>query len=133
MVVWTNGCFDILHRGHIEMLEYARSLGNHLVVGIDKDERVKESKGDSRPINTFKDRAYVLQALSCVDLVVGFDSDRKLTTIIKSLGPDIMVIGSDWKGKEIIGSEHAKEVKFFDRIEGYSTTEIIEKSVAHSQ
>ena len=64
MVVWTNGCFDILHRGHIEMLEYARSLGNHLVVGIDKDERVKESKGDSRPINTFKDRAYVLHKVS---------------------------------------------------------------------
>ena len=115
------------------MLEYARSLGDHLVVGIDKDERVKESKGDSRPIYTFKDRAYVLQALSCVDLVVGFDSDEKLTTIIKSLGPDIMVVGSDWKGKKVIGSEHAKEVKFFDRIDGYSTTEIIEKSVAHNQ
>ena len=132
MVVWTNGCFDILHRGHIEMLEYARSLGNHLVVGIDMDERVKESKGDSRPINTFKDRAYVLQSLSCVDLVVGFESEHKLITIIKSLGPDVMVVGSDWRGKKVIGSEYAKELKFFDRIEGYSTTNIIEKSVAQS-
>ena len=133
MVIWTNGCFDILHRGHVEMLEYARSLGNHLVVGIDMDERVKESKGDSRPINTFKDRAYVLQALACVDLVVGFDSDEKLATIIKSLGPDIMVVGSDWKDKKVIGSEHVKEVKFFDRVEGYSTTGIIEKNVADNQ
>mgnify|MGYP003647113100 CR=1 FL=1 len=133
MVVWTNGCFDILHRGHIEMLEYARSLGNHLVVGIDMDERIKKSKGDSRPINTFKDRAYVLRALACVDLVVGFDSDEKLTTIIKSLGPDVMVVGSDWKDKKVIGSEHVKEVKFYDRVEGYSTTDIIEKNVAHSQ
>ena len=65
MVVWTNGCFDILHRGHIEMLEYARSLGNHLVVGIDKDERVKESKGDSRPINTFKDRVCLASTFLC--------------------------------------------------------------------
>jgi len=127
MVVWTNGCFDILHRGHIEMLQYARSLGNYLVVGLDSDERVRANKGVTRPFNTFKDRAFVLGALGCVDLAVSFDSDKKLISIIKSLKPNIMVVGSDWRGKDVIGQEYAGEVRFFERVGDYSTTKIIGK------
>ena len=125
--VWTNGCFDILHRGHIEMLEYAKSLGDVLIVGIDSDERVKKDKGDGRPINNLDDRAIVLQSIKYIDRVVEFDSTNELRNLIKDIRPDIMVIGSDWKGKKVVGEEYAGKVDFFDRIEGYSTTDIIEK------
>ena len=125
--VWTNGCFDILHRGHIEMLEYAKSLGDVLIVGIDSDERVKKDKGGDRPINNLDDRAIVLQSIKYIDRVMEFDSTNELRNLIKDIRPDIMVIGSDWKGKKVVGEEYAGKVDFFDRIEGYSTTDIIEK------
>ena len=125
--VWTNGCFDILHRGHIEMFEYAKSLGDVLIVGIDSDERVKKDKGEGRPINNLDDRAIVLQSIKYIDRVVEFDSTNELRNLIKDIRPDIMVIGSDWKGKKVVGEEYAGKVDFFDRIEGYSTTDIIEK------
>ena len=125
--VWTNGCFDILHRGHIEMLEYAKSLGDVLIVGIDSDERVKKDKGEGRPINNLDDRAIVLQSIKYIDRVIEFDSTNELRNLIKDIRPDIMVIGSDWKGKKVVGEEYAGKVDFFDRIEGYSTTDIIEK------
>ena len=125
--VWTNGCFDILHRGHIEMLEYAKSLGDVLIVGIDSDERVKKDKGEGRPINSLDDRAIILQSIKYIDRVIEFDSTDELKWLIKDIKPDIMVIGSDWKDKKIIGQEYVDKVDFFDRIEGYSTTDIIEK------
>jgi len=125
--VWTNGCFDILHRGHIEMFEYAKSLGDVLIVGIDSDERVKKDKGEGRPINNLDDRAIVLQSIKYIDRVMEFDSTNELRNLIKDIRPDIMVIGSDWKGKKVVGEEYAGKVDFFDRIEGYSTTDIIEK------
>ena len=125
--VWTNGCFDILHRGHIEMFEYAKSLGDVLIVGIDSDERVKKDKGEGRPINNLDDRAIVLQSIKYIDRVVEFDSTNELRNLIKDIRPDIMVIGSDWKGKKVVGEEYAGKVDFFNRIEGYSTTDIIEK------
>ena len=125
--VWTNGCFDILHRGHIEMFEYAKSLGDVLIVGIDSDERVKKDKGEGRPINNLDDRAIVLQSIKYIDRVMEFDSTNELRNLIKDIRPDIMVIGSDWKGKKVVGEEYAGKVDFFDRIEGYSTTEILKK------
>jgi len=123
--VWTNGCFDILHRGHIELLKYAKSLGDKLIVGIDTDEKVKMDKGGGRPINNLNDRMYVLNSIEYIDIVLPFNSTEELSNKIKCWSPDVMVIGSDWKGKDVIGQEYAGKVEFFDRIEGYSTTDII--------
>ena len=124
-VVWTNGCFDILHRGHIELFKYAKSLGDRLVVGIDTDERVKASKGESRPFNNIQDRVEMLQAIKYIDEVRVFDTDSELETQVLLSDAEIIVVGSDYKNKKVIGSKHVKEVKFFDRIEGYSTTNIL--------
>ena len=126
-IIWTNGCFDILHRGHVELFRYAKSLGDKLIVGIDSDERVKLDKGEGKPINNLSDRAIVLQSIKYIDRVIEFDSTDELKNLIKDIKPDIMVIGSDWKGKRVVGEEYAGKVEFFDRIEGYSTTDIIGK------
>ena len=126
--VWTNGCFDILHRGHIEMLAYAKSLGKHLVVGIDSDKKVKLDKGISRPYNTEEDRKTMLTSLKYVDEVVIFDTPQELEKYVKRFRPTCMVVGADWKGKEIVGSRFAKTVKYFERIGEYSTTQILERN-----
>ena len=126
MRVWTNGCFDILHRGHIELFKYAKSLGGELVVGVDTDEKVKKDKSEDRPINNLQDRLYMLQSIKYIDKVISFDSTEDLRKTIRWYKPDIMVIGSDWKGKDVIGQEFADKLIFFDRIEGYSTTKILE-------
>ena len=125
--IWTNGCFDVLHRGHIEMLKYASSLGNKLYVGIDSDEKVKKDKGPTRPVNSQQDRKFMLESLSCVDEVVVFNSSQELESCIEKLQPEYLVVGGDWKGKTVVGAIHAQEVQFFDRIEGYSTTGILER------
>ena len=126
MRIWTNGCFDILHRGHIELFKYARSLGDELIVGIDSDEKVKKDKGESRPFNTLHDRIALLSAIVYVDKVIPFDTTNELERMVKWLKPHIMVIGSDWKGKEVIGQKYTEKVVFFDRIGDYSTTKILE-------
>tara|TARA_R100000406_G_scaffold88247_1_gene73471 strand:+ start:26 stop:421 length:396 start_codon:yes stop_codon:yes gene_type:complete len=125
--VWVNGCFDVLHRGHIELFKYAKSQGNYLVVGIDSDERIKKLKGASRPVNILEDRMEMLRSIKYIDDVVWFDSESELDTQIFSSGAEIMVVGSDYRNKKVIGSKHVKEVKFFERINGYSTTSILEK------
>ena len=126
MKVWTNGCFDILHRGHIELFRYAKSLGDELVVGIDTDEKVKLDKGKDRPINNLQDRMYMLQSIKYIDKVIPFDSTKDLEKTIKWYRPNIMVIGSDWKGKDVIGSFFTDKLVFFDRIEGYSTSRTLD-------
>ena len=128
-VVWTNGCFDILHRGHIELFKYAKSLGDLLIVGIDSDEKVKKDKGFGRPFNTAEDRQFALESIKYVDSVVVFGSRKGLEDALKNIKPDFMVIGSDWRGKEVVGEQYCTELKFFDRIEGYSTTRILEQAV----
>tara|TARA_R100000152_G_C6777615_1_gene207598 strand:- start:1611 stop:2000 length:390 start_codon:yes stop_codon:yes gene_type:complete len=125
--VWTNGCFDVLHRGHIELFKYASSLGDRLLVGLDTDEKVKADKGSDRPFNNLEDRKFVLESITYIDEVLEFDSRNALESLIKNLKPDILVVGSDWKGKEVVGGEYAGKVNFFDRISGYSTTNILEK------
>tara|TARA_R110000796_G_scaffold240591_1_gene361732 strand:+ start:5235 stop:5654 length:420 start_codon:yes stop_codon:yes gene_type:complete len=124
-IVWTNGCFDILHRGHIELFKYAKSLGDYLVVGIDTDERVRADKGDTRPFNTIEDRVMLLESIKYIDEVRVFDSNEELDTQVLLSAAEVMVVGSDYKDKEVIGSRHAQEVIFFDRIDGYSTTKIL--------
>jgi rfaE bifunctional protein nucleotidyltransferase chain/domain len=127
--VFVNGTFDVLHRGHLELLNYARSFGDYLVVGIDTDERVKEKKGESRPVNTTEDRSFMLMNLKSVDEVRYFSTDKELEDLVKSVKPDIMIVGSDWKGKSVIGSYYSAELKFFDRIDGYSSTNIIQSII----
>jgi len=127
MIVWTNGCFDILHRGHIEMFKYARSLGHRLVVGIDSDRRVQESKGTDRPINSQEDRKSMLKAIRYIDEVVVFDNDEGLKKAINNSTIHTMVVGSDWEGKNVIGADLVTRVIFFNRMSGYSTTNLIEK------
>jgi D-beta-D-heptose 7-phosphate kinase/D-beta-D-heptose 1-phosphate adenosyltransferase len=125
--VFVNGTFDVLHRGHLELLKFAKSQGNILIVAIDSDERVRSMKGPSRPVHSEKERKYMLENLKPVDQVFIFDSAEELEKLVEVIKPAIMIVGSDWKGKKVIGSEHAKSLKFFDRIEGYSSTEIIQR------
>ena len=128
ITVFTNGCYDILHRGHIELFKYCKSLGDILVVGIDTDEKVKLDKGPTRPFNTLEDRIFLLESIKYIDKVLVFNSKQELIELVKQVDPNILVKGSDWKGKEIVGSEYAKEVKYFERIANYSTTKILESS-----
>ena len=123
--IWTNGCFDILHRGHIELFKYARSLGNEVTVGVDSDRKVMKDKSLYRPINNLEDRIEMLKAIRYIDRIVYFDSSDELECLIKNYNPDVIVVGSDWKGKGVIGEKYAKEVKSFDRIKEYSTTKIV--------
>jgi len=125
MRVWVNGAFDILHIGHIKLLKYAAAMG-YLRVGIDTDERIKELKGPTRPFNSFNTRKELLQSLRFVDDVIGFGSEQELIDSIKTYAPDVMVVGSDYKDKRVIGAEHAKQVVYFDRIADISTTKILE-------
>ena len=126
-VVWVNGCFDVLHRGHIELLKYAKSLGKHLIVGIDADWRIEKSKGPNRPFNKQEDRKFMLESIKYVDEVVVFETDSELRGLVYRIDPDVMVVGSEYKYKIVKGSEYCKEIKFFDRIGDYSTTKILEK------
>ena len=125
-VIFTNGCFDVLHRGHLELFQFARTLGDKLIVGIDSDVKVRRDKGFGRPINNIKERKFMLESIKWIDEVHVFQDTKGLEMLVKSISPDIMVLGSDWKDKTIIGKQYAKEVKYFDRIEGHSTTQIIE-------
>jgi len=127
-ISFVNGCFDVLHPGHIELLKYASSFGDYLIVAIDSDRKVAEMKGPDRPIFSQSDRAYMLKEIRCVDVVHIFDTRQELESLLDSLRPDTMVVGSDWKGKEVVGSQYAKSVKFFDRIGDYSTTKTIQGS-----
>ena len=127
--IFVNGTFDVLHPGHVQLLNYAKSFGDTLTVGIDSDRRVAEKKGPSSPIYNIKDRSFMLQNLKSVDYVVVFDSDEELEHCLKTIRPDIMVVGSDWKGKSVIGSMYSAELKFFDRIEEYATTKTIQSII----
>jgi len=123
--VWVNGCFDLVHIAHIRLLKYAASLGNVLIVGIDSDERVRSMKGENRPINSAEIRNEFLESLSCVDLVVEFNTDEELCNHIQELQVDIMVVGEEYKDKKVIGSEFAKEVRYFKKVGNFSTTNIL--------
>ena len=126
--VFVNGTFDVLHAGHLALLNYAKSLGDYLVVGIDTDGRVREKKGPTRPVNSAENRSLMLLNLKSVNEVFQFNSDEELEKMVKSVKPDIMVVGSDWKDKSVIGSYYAAKLIFFDRIDGYSTTNIIKRA-----
>lgn len=123
--IFVNGTFDVLHPGHIRLLSYAKSLGTRLFVAIDSDLRVKQLKGSHRPINDQDIRKEMLLALKSVDEVEVFDSDEELKMWINQIRPYIMVVGSDYRNKHVIGSELAKNLVFYERIPEYSSTSVI--------
>lgn len=125
-IVFTNGCFDILHAGHVSVLEFSRAKGDVLVVGLNSDASVKRLKGPTRPINKEADRALVLAALEAVDAVCVFTEDTPYN-LIKEVRPDVLVKGGDYKPSEIVGREFAKKVVRFALLKGRSTTNIIKK------
>ncbi len=129
-VVFTNGCFDLLHPGHIQLLEAARSKGDALIVGINSDDSVRTLKGAGRPVIPEQERAEILASFECVDAVVVFDELTPQKTVAALL-PDILVKGGDWPGNQIVGREEVEaaggKVVLIDVVEGYSTTEILRK------
>ena len=125
-IVFTNGCFDIIHYGHIKYLEAAKSLGDILILGLNSDKSVTSLKGDDRPINIQDDRAYILAALEAVDYVVIFDEDTPYN-LIKKIKPNILVKGSDYSGKNVVGEDLVEELVLVEFIEGRSSTNIINK------
>jgi rfaE bifunctional protein nucleotidyltransferase chain/domain len=130
-IVFTNGCFDILHRGHVEYLQEAAALGDRLVVGVNSDASVRRlGKGEDRPLNDQDSRAKVLAALRCVDTVVIFDEDTPLE-LITALQPDVVAKGGDWKPEQIVGADvvnaRGGEVRSLKLVDGFSTTALVEK------
>jgi rfaE bifunctional protein nucleotidyltransferase chain/domain len=127
-VVFTNGCFDILHRGHVEYLAKAADMGDVLVVGLNTDASVRRLKGESRPVNNQEARALVLASLSFVDAVILFDEDTPYE-LIKAVRPDVLVKGADYKPEEIVGydivTSYGGKVEVVDLVEGYSTTQLL--------
>ena len=129
-VVFTNGCFDILHKGHVTYLQKAKKLGDVLVVGINSDASVKRLKGSDRPVNNEKDPAIVLSALGCVDRVVPFKEDTP-EKLIRKIRPDVLVKGGDWKKKDVVGAPFVESyggaVRLIPFVKGYSTTGLLGK------
>jgi D-beta-D-heptose 7-phosphate kinase/D-beta-D-heptose 1-phosphate adenosyltransferase len=124
MKVWVNGTFDVLHIGHMRLLEYASKFGT-VRVGIDTDERVREKKGEDRPFNKLEERMEFMSGIKFVDSVVSFDSDESLVKCIKDWDTEILVIGNDYESKLIIGAEFVDRVCFFNKIENKSTSKIL--------
>jgi len=134
-IVFTNGCFDILHRGHVEYLHEAAALGDRLVIGVNTDASVQRlGKGDGRPYNDQDSRAKVLAALRLVDAVVLFDQDTPLE-LIQNIGPDVLVKGGDYTEDQIVGAEYVRanggEVRSLKLVEGYSTTRLVDRIRDH--
>lgn len=131
LIVFTNGCFDILHIGHVRYLQEAKKQGDILIVGVNSDQSVKRLKGPTRPVQREEDRAEILAALACVDFVVIFDEDTPLE-IIKKIQPDVLVKGGDWKPENIVGSDvvlaAGGKVLSLHFVEGHSTTNIISRA-----
>jgi rfaE bifunctional protein nucleotidyltransferase chain/domain len=131
-IVFTNGCFDILHRGHVELLAQCRDFGDHVVLGLNSDASTRRLKGPTRPANDQLSRAIVLAGLSFVDAVIIFEEDTPLD-IISQIHPDVLVKGGDYIATEIVGADYMKrhggEVRIIPLIEGYSTTAMLAKKI----
>lgn len=130
-IVFTNGCFDILHRGHVEYLQEAAALGERLIIGLNSDASVRRlDKATDRPFNDQDSRAKVIAGLRFVDAVVIFDQDTPLE-LIQALGPDVLVKGGDWKPEQIVGADVVKvrggEVRSLKMVDGFSTTKLVDK------
>jgi D-beta-D-heptose 7-phosphate kinase/D-beta-D-heptose 1-phosphate adenosyltransferase len=122
--VWVNGCFDVLHIGHIRLLQRARELGEWVTVGLDTDEKIRYDKGPSRPFHPLPYRREMLAALRYVDEIVTFDSNEELCSLIKRYSPDVMVTGEEYRGR-VVGGEYAKRIEYIEKVGGFSTTRIL--------
>jgi rfaE bifunctional protein nucleotidyltransferase chain/domain len=128
--IFVNGTFDVLHQGHLSLLHFAKQQGDYLLVALDSDSRVKTLKGADRPFNDLETRLAIISALRWVDETTSFSTSTELELKIQNYSPDIMLVGSDWKGKTVIGSQYAKQVMFFDRIQKFSTTNSLQNYIS---
>ena len=126
-IVWTNGTFDILHPGHIELFKVARSLGDKVIVATDTDEKIKKDKGFDRPINDLCYRVAMLEAIKYIDVVHTFGSRQELEDLIQLYEPDILLLGDDWRDGDVVGWEHAGETRFLPRVGGYASSNTIKR------
>ena len=126
-IVWTNGTFDILHPGHIELFKVARALGDKVIVATDTDEKIKADKGDHKPVNNLCYRVAMLEAIKYIDVVHTFGSRQQLEDLIQLYEPDILLLGDDWRDGDVVGWEHAMETRFLPRVGGYASSNTIER------
>ena len=126
-IVWTNGTFDILHPGHIQLFKVARSLGDKVIVATDTDEKIKNDKGDHKPVNDLCYRVAMLEAIKYIDVVHTFGNRKELEDLIMLYEPDILLLGDDWRYGDVVGREHAKEVRFLPRVGGYASSNTIKR------
>ena len=123
--IWINGCFDVLHMGHIKLFRRARQMGMKVIIGVDTDERIRQAKGEGRPVNDLHNRIDFLRSIKYVDMIHSFGTDEELSKLIKDYLPRYMLIGDDYKDKEIIGSKWVKEVIYVPRYQGLSSSNIL--------
>ena len=126
-IVWTNGTFDILHPGHMQLFKVARSLGDKVIVATDTDAKIKKDKGDHKPINDLCYRVAMLEAIKYIDVVLTFGDRQELEGLIQLYTPDILLLGDDWQGGDVVGIEHAKGVRFLPRVGGYASSKTLNK------
>ena len=126
-IVWCNGTFDILHPGHIQLFKVARSLGRKVIVATDTDEKIKADKGDHRPVNNLCHRVAMLEAIKYIDVVLTFGDRQELEDLIELYQPDILLLGDDWRDGDVVGWEHAGEVRHLPRVGGYASSKTIER------
>ena len=126
-IVWCNGTFDILHQGHIQLFKIARSLGNKVIVATDTDEKIKADKGDHRPVNNLCHRVAMLEAIKYIDVVLTFGDRQELEDLIELYQPDILLLGDDWRDGDVVGWEHAGEVRYLPRVGGYASSKTIKR------
>ena len=125
--VWTNGTFDILHPGHIELFKVARALGDRVIVATDTDEKIKADKGEHKPVNDLCYRVAMLEPIKYIDVVHTFGSRQELEDLIQLYEPDILLLGDDWRDGDVVGWEHAGETRFLPRVGGYASSNTIER------
>ena len=125
--VWTNGTFDILHPGHIELFKVARALGDKVIVATDTDAKIKKDTGDHKPVNDLCYRVAMLEAIKYIDVVLTFGDRQELEGLIQLYTPDILLLGDDWQGGDVVGIEHAKGVRFLPRVGGYASSKTLNK------
>lgn len=125
--IWVNGCFDVLHAGHVQLFHYAKNLGTELRVGIDSDQRVVELKGKNRPIHSQDNRKFMLESLECIDSVVIYESEQDMVDQIRLYSPDLMLVGNDYRFRPVVGEEFSRAVAFYRKHDGHSTTNILKR------
>ena len=126
-IVWTNGTFDILHPGHMQLFKVARSLGDKVIVATDTDEKIKKDKGDQKPVNNLCYRVAMLEAIKYIDVVHTFGDRKELEDLIILYEPDILLLGDDWRHGDVVGREYANEVRFIPRVGGYASSNIVKR------